>query len=103
MGALAAKAFGPVERQLVAEGGAAAFYKLWTLREAMGKATGQGLALAADGADHVGNGPDEGVWQVPGWDLGYWPGPGYSLAAAVESHGEAAVHMEVLPLEAIWP
>lgn len=99
--ALAVKAFGPAERQLVVEGGIAAFYRLWTLREAMGKATSQGLALAADGADHVGNGPDEGVWRMPGWVLGYWPESGYSLAAAVESLGDAAVHMEHLPLGAI--
>jgi phosphopantetheinyl transferase len=96
--ALAAKAFGPAEKQQVAEGGAAAFYKLWTLREAMGKATGQGLSLAADGVDHVGKSQGDGVWRVPGWVFGYWPDPGYSLAAAVERPGNAAVDIDLLPL-----
>ena len=99
--ALAAKAFGPAEQQQVAEGSTAAFYKLWTLREAMGKATGQGLSLAADGADHVGNSQGDGVWRVPGWLFGYWPDPGYSLAAAVERPGDAAINIELLALREI--
>ena len=83
--ALAERAFGPMEHRLVAEGGPAAFYRLWTLREAMGKATGQGLSLAADGLDHVGDGPEEGCWFLPGWFLGHFFGkPDYSLAVAQE-------------------
>ena len=98
---LAGWAFGPDERQMVAKDGVAAFYRLWTLREAMGKATGQGLRLAADGVDRVGAIPCDGVWRRPGWSLGYWPGPGYSLAVAVETPGEAAVDVRLLSLDEI--
>jgi phosphopantetheinyl transferase len=51
--ALAAQAFGPAERAEVGIHGADAFYRIWTLREAMAKATGEGLALAANGRDLV--------------------------------------------------
>jgi phosphopantetheinyl transferase len=51
--ALAAQAFGPTEQLEVANGGADAFYRIWTLREALAKATGDGLALAANGRDLV--------------------------------------------------
>ena len=52
-GALAAQAFGPAERADVARLGEDAFYRIWTLREAMAKATGEGLALAANRQDLV--------------------------------------------------
>ena len=52
-GALAAQAFGPAQQAAVAASGADAFYRIWTLREAMAKATGEGLALAANGRDLV--------------------------------------------------
>jgi phosphopantetheinyl transferase len=42
--------------------GIGAFYRIWTLREAIAKARGQGLALAADGLDRVHEGPDVGQW-----------------------------------------
>ncbi len=101
--ALAAAAFGPGERMAVATGGAAAFYRLWSLREAMGKATGQGLALAADGRDHVMGGPDLGWWRQPGWFLGHFrPQADYSLASALalEDADGAAPQTEVLGPEA---
>jgi phosphopantetheinyl transferase len=60
--ALAAYAFGKRERALVAEGGAQAFYRIWTLREAWAKATGEGLVAAADGRDQVDDGPLFGLW-----------------------------------------
>lgn len=49
--ALAAQALGVGEQAQVAAGGADAFYRIWTLREAIAKATGEGLALAGNGRD----------------------------------------------------
>ena len=60
--AIAEYAFGAKERHAVAEGGEKAFYRLWTLREAFGKAMGDGLALAADGRDRFADGPPQGLW-----------------------------------------
>ena len=59
---ISAVAFGPLERDRVARGGVCAFYRIWTLREAIAKACGQGLTLATDGRDRVHDGPDEGEW-----------------------------------------
>jgi phosphopantetheinyl transferase len=55
-------AFGPNERAWVARDGEAAFYPIWTLREAMAKASGAGLAEAADGRDRVAVRPGAGSW-----------------------------------------
>ena len=60
--ALAAHAFGPAEHAEVAADGADAFYRIWTLREAIAKATGEGLALAANGRDLLRRDP-----RVPGY------------------------------------
>jgi 4'-phosphopantetheinyl transferase len=57
--ALAAQAFGPAEQADVAVSGADAFYRIWTSREAIAKATGDGLALAANGHDLVAGGASE--------------------------------------------
>jgi len=86
--AIAEFAFGPGERARMGRDGADAFYRIWTLREAMAKATGDGLALATDGRDRAADGPDEGRW-VAHSDGGRWllahrrPQPGVSLAIAV--------------------
>jgi phosphopantetheinyl transferase len=58
---IAEMAFGPRETARAAVGGMA-FYRIWTLREAIAKACGQGLTLAADRLDRVHDGPDEGYW-----------------------------------------
>jgi phosphopantetheinyl transferase len=57
--ALAAQAFGPAEQADVAVSGVDAFYRIWTLREAIAKATGEGLALAANGCDLVAGGASD--------------------------------------------
>jgi len=50
---IAGLAFGAAERQEVERDGEAAFYRIWTSREALAKARGRGLAEAADGIDRV--------------------------------------------------
>jgi hypothetical protein len=87
--ALAAYAFGPRERAFVAAGGMATFYKIWTLREALAKATGEGLAAAADGCDRIGRPGSSGAWTDDAWNFyAAEPKAGYSLALATQ--GEAA-------------
>ena len=74
-GGISSVAFGPLEQARVAEAGARAFYRIWTLREAIAKACGQGLTLATDGRDRVHDGPDEGEWATrldgTGWALSH--------------------------------
>ena len=50
---LACAAYGVEERRSVASQGASAFYRIWTVREAISKATGDGMALVADRLDRV--------------------------------------------------
>jgi 4'-phosphopantetheinyl transferase len=78
--------FGPREAAGVAGAdGLRAFYRIWTLREAMGKATGEGLLT--DQRDRVDPGtPDEGAWVSADrrWLLAHVePAAGFSLALAV--------------------
>ena len=85
---LAALAFGPAERRMVEQGGPASFYRLWTWREAMSKATGQGLPMVIDGTDRLPAVPDIGYWVSPDlrWALAHVePSPGVSLALALNS------------------
>lgn len=51
--ALAEAAYGQEERRTVLLGGATVFYRIWTIREAIAKATGDGMALVADRLDRV--------------------------------------------------
>jgi 4'-phosphopantetheinyl transferase len=86
--AIARYGFGPGEQAQIARGGMRAFYRIWTLREAIGKSTGQGLALATDGRDYVAPDPEQGCWvarhQGDGWRLAHYVlTPAYSLALAV--------------------
>jgi hypothetical protein len=68
-------AFGPRERARVTGADVGAFYRIWTLREAIAKARGQGLVLATDGRDRVHDGPDQGEWVTTldgvWWALGH--------------------------------
>jgi len=86
---IAGLAFGPGEQRRAADGGAAAFYRIWTLREAMAKSTGQGLVQAADGSDRAAGGPDHGCWTMDLDGARWWlahevPAPGLSLSVALE-------------------
>ncbi len=85
--ALAGHAFGAVEQELVANGGERAFYRIWTLREAIAKATGAGLVMAIDRKDRASRGPAEGCWTQSSegerWHFAHYPlGRDYSLALA---------------------
>ena len=88
---IAAAAFGPDEQWLVAAEGAAGFYRIWTLKEAMAKASGEGIAEVTDRTDRVANGPKEGVWRVSigatPWLLAHTtPMSGLSLAVAIRGY-----------------
>ena len=50
---LAQAAYGAEECRAVASGGLSAFYRIWTVREAISKATGDGMALVTDRTDRV--------------------------------------------------
>jgi phosphopantetheinyl transferase len=59
---MAAWAFGPGERAAGAGAGPAAFYRVWTLREALAKASGIGFPLVVDGRDYFACSPMEDSW-----------------------------------------
>lgn len=85
---LAAYACGPAERSRVAADGLAGFYRIWTLREAMAKATGDGLGQVIDGTDRVAEGPASGFWVTADrrWHLAALePCAGVSVALAVRA------------------
>lgn len=85
--AIARAAFGPAELQSVLARGAAAFYRIWVLREALAKATGAGFPLLVNGIDLVaqassGVSPSARIADAT-WNLGYWAlGEGYGLGVA---------------------
>lgn len=86
---IAEYAFGPEEAGEAANS-EQDFYRIWTLREAMAKATGEGLAGVMDGRDRVNSAPIFGAWEIKDclhrWLLAHVePVPNYSLAIAVSS------------------
>ena len=81
--ALADQAFGPVEQQEVAAAGQEAFYRIWTVREAMAKATGDGLALVLNRYDLADGVASDRPNEREGWTLLHLlPEPGFSLGLA---------------------
>lgn len=96
--------FGPQEAAQVAVGGARAFYRIWTLREAIGKATGEGLLT--DCRDRITDAsPYAGAWVADErkWLLAHMePRPGVSLALAIQPHD--GVDLARWSLEMVgWP
>jgi phosphopantetheinyl transferase len=60
---IAADAFGPQEQRVVESVGPGAFYRIWTLREALAKACGIGFPMLADGRDYFAQPLKAGTWQ----------------------------------------
>jgi 4'-phosphopantetheinyl transferase len=59
---IAATAFGPMEQSIVEREGSSAFYRIWTLREALAKATLRGITMLNDGNDYFADAPQMGIW-----------------------------------------
>lgn len=101
---IAELAFGTAGRDMVSRGGADAFYRLWTLREAMGKATGEGLAMTVDATDPIAAGPHTGYWVAADsrWLLAHLELPfEVSLALAVRSEAPVAAR-DWRPRHYLW-
>jgi len=84
---IAERAFGPREREAVDRLGSSRFHAIWTLREAIAKATGKGLEMAADRRDRVQDGPYESSQWMRMEDADWWlmhanPAPEVSLGLA---------------------
>lgn len=93
---IAAAFFGPREQRIVAIDGNAAFYRLWTLREAMVKALGEGIPQWDVHGGCFEPGPMEGEWRSRlgqnTWMFGHRILAGeYSLAVALRLSAEARV------------
>lgn len=61
---IAASVFGPQESSRTMQEGISGFYRIWSLREALSKATGAGLAAVTDKKDRVEGGPLKGRWSA---------------------------------------
>jgi phosphopantetheinyl transferase len=86
--ALANYAFGPREQEEVARDGVSAFYRIWTLREAIAKASGTGLFASLDGHDCVADSPKSECFTSGAWQLFCCsPQINYSLAIASKFAG----------------
>jgi phosphopantetheinyl transferase len=87
---LAQAAFGPTEAAFVGIEGHSAFYRIWTIREAISKATGDGMALVMDRVDRVPLAAADGLWVASenGW-----------MTAHVVVAQELSVGLAVQPLE----
>ena len=81
--ALANYTFGLRECLEVENGGAASFYHIWTLKEAMAKATGDGLIGVISGKDNAYGVQKNGFTQTTKWQFYCMPlMPDYCLAIA---------------------
>jgi phosphopantetheinyl transferase len=92
--ALARAAFGPAETAEVRSGGIAAFYRIWTLREALAKASGNGFELLVNRKDLVAGLAAAGRRRIGEreWDLACWtPVEGYAMAFAREASDGAPI------------
>jgi len=103
---IAAFAFGPQEQRAVESAGLGAFFRIWTLREALAKACGIGFPMLADGRDYFAEAPKEGTWQraIDGrqwlFSSGALPGDyAFSVAIALRSPLDADCLANLAPRE----
>jgi phosphopantetheinyl transferase len=92
--ALARAAFGPAETAEVRSGGIAAFYRIWTLREALAKASGDGFELLVNGKDLVAGLATAGRRRIGEreWDLACWTlAEGYAMGFARQASDGAPI------------
>jgi 4'-phosphopantetheinyl transferase len=86
--AMSAAAFGERERESIKTTGPAGFYRIWTLREALAKASGEGLSFGGSSGDLFADIPEEGTWRRRIGERDWlfscrgWLG-GYALASAL--------------------
>jgi phosphopantetheinyl transferase len=88
---IAAAAFGRAEQRVVTREGRDAFYRIWTLREALAKASRSGTALITDRNDYFADSPGKGSWSavINNQTWIFWTGvlPGnYASAIAIAAH-----------------
>ena len=86
--AIAATAFGPQEQRIVAREGIGAFYRIWTLREALAKATIGGIERLTDGRDYFAATTSAGIWHctIDSQRWVFWNGvvaEDYAIAVAI--------------------
>ncbi|MGB9154107.1 MAG: 4'-phosphopantetheinyl transferase superfamily protein [Alphaproteobacteria bacterium] len=83
--ALANYAFSLQEREQVARDGKPAFYRIWTLKEAMAKATGTGILATVKKEAYAVDTQVDGFKETATWQLYCtMPTPNYSLAIATK-------------------
>src|SRR5260221_3912737 len=61
---IATAAVSPAEQRVVARYGRDAFYRIWTLREALAKASRSGVMLLTDRKDYFADSPVMGSWSA---------------------------------------
>lgn len=93
---LAAYAFGPREQEAVEAGGMEAFYRIWTLREALSKACRAGFPMLADGRDYFPEQPASRCWQttIEQRRCLFWTGEidrDYALSIAVAPRSDVGI------------
>jgi 4'-phosphopantetheinyl transferase len=101
---IAAYAFGSQERRMVESAGLAAFYRIWTLREALAKACGIGFPMVTDGRDYFAQAAKAGTWQseIDGrrwlFSSGELPGDyAFAVAIALRSPFDADCGADLTP------